>query len=145
FGAIGFVVLSFGFSLYARYFGHYDKVYGTLGAVIAFLFYAYLIGTLILLGAELVEQYALLRETGHVVTDACDIPEEQQRHGGELRRAAGRPAGSQGAREIPLFVLAKDAHAPKGRKQETVTAAEAFPNESESFESAGPTALGSRS
>src|SRR5579885_1360550 len=145
FGAIGFVVLSFGFSLYARYFGHYDKVYGTLGAVIAFLFYAYLVGTLILLGAEVVEQYALLRDTGHVVTDACDIPEEQQKRGGQLRPAAGAPAGGQGRREIPLFVLAKDARASNGARQETVTAAEAFPAEAESFEPAQPAALRSES
>ncbi len=145
FGAVGFVVLSFGFSLYARYFGHYDKVYGTLGAVIAFLFYAYLVGTLILLGAEVVEQYALLRSTGHVVTDACEIPEEQQKHGGELRPAARAAAGGQGRREIPLFVLAKDARVSNGARQETVTAAEAFPAEAESFESAKPAALRSDS
>lgn len=145
FGAIGFVALSFGFSLYARYFGHYDKVYGTLGAVIAFLFYAYLIGVLILLGAELVEQYALLRATGHVVTDACDTPDEQQKHGGQLRPAVGRSVNGHGAREIPLFVLAKDARTPKGSKQQTITAAEAFPEDAASFETITPAALGSSS
>ncbi len=133
FGAAGFVVLSFGFSLYARYFGHYDKVYGTLGAAIAFLFYAYLIGTLILLGAEVVEQYALLRDTGHVA-DACELPDEQQkRRTGDRRPSAGVPR-----REIPLLVLAKDVRAPKGSKQDTVTAAEAFPEDAESFEAREP-------
>lgn len=52
----GFELLSLGFGFYLRYFGNYAKVYGTLGAVIAFLFYAYLLGCFILLGAELIDE-----------------------------------------------------------------------------------------
>jgi membrane protein len=54
----GFEALSLGFGFYLRYFGNYAKVYGTLGAVIAFLFYAYLLGCFILLGAELIDDLA---------------------------------------------------------------------------------------
>jgi membrane protein len=63
-GAIGFQVVSFGFSVYLRYFSHYDRVYGALGAVIAFLFYAYLVGCVILLGAEVIARYVELRSAG---------------------------------------------------------------------------------
>lgn len=69
--ACGFELLSLGFGFYLRYFGNYAKVYGTLGAVIAFLFYAYLLGCFILLGAELIEE--LRQRTAPVV------PEEPSR------------------------------------------------------------------
>ncbi|MHB8573893.1 MAG: YihY/virulence factor BrkB family protein [Dehalococcoidia bacterium] len=61
FAAVGFELVSLGFSLYVRYIGHFDKVYGSLGAVIAFLFYAYIVGLLILAGGEVTEQYMELR------------------------------------------------------------------------------------
>jgi membrane protein len=59
--SIGFQAMSLGFSLYVRSFGRFDKVYGSLGAVIAFLLYAYLLGTLTLFGAEFSKQYMLRR------------------------------------------------------------------------------------
>lgn len=42
---------SFGFSLYLANFGSYDRVYGSLGAVIALLMWLYLSGFTVLLGA----------------------------------------------------------------------------------------------
>ncbi len=60
-GAVGFQALNLGFSVYVRSYGRFDKVYGSLGAVIAFLFYAYLLGSLMLFGGEVAHQYALLR------------------------------------------------------------------------------------
>jgi hypothetical protein len=143
FGAIGFVALSFGFSLYARYFGHYDKVYGTLGAAIAFLFYAYLVGTLILLGAEVVEQYALLKATGQVA-DTCDLQDLQQQQG-STRNGVPVAAAAAPQHEIPLLVLAKDARMPAGSKRDTVTAAEAFPKGAETFETPEPIVQSPRS
>lgn len=58
-GAIGFQALNLGFSVYVRSYGRFDKVYGSLGAVIAFLFYAYLLSSLMLFGGEVAHQYAL--------------------------------------------------------------------------------------
>ncbi len=55
--ATGYQAISLSFGLYVRYFAHYDRVYGSLGAVIGFLFFAYLMGSLILLGAEISEAY----------------------------------------------------------------------------------------
>lgn len=44
---------SVGFSLYAGNFGHYDKTYGPLGAVIGFMTWIWISSMVVLLGAEL--------------------------------------------------------------------------------------------
>ena len=55
----GFVTLlmsalvSFGFGLYVSNFGSYDRTYGSLGAVIAFLVWLYLINSAVMLGVEI--------------------------------------------------------------------------------------------
>lgn len=103
--AIGFQLLSIGFSVYLRFFGHYAKVYGALGAVIAFLFYAYLIGILILLGAELSDQ--LVRK---------GLPRGEYRARRTKKSKQPSEAGS-------LFVARQGA----GRPEDTVTAADLFP------------------
>ncbi|HLZ72088.1 MAG TPA: YihY/virulence factor BrkB family protein [Dehalococcoidia bacterium] len=60
-GAIGFQALNLGFSVFVRSYGSFDKVYGSLGAVIAFLFYAYLLGSLLLFGGEVAHEHARLQ------------------------------------------------------------------------------------
>ncbi|MCL4494589.1 MAG: YihY/virulence factor BrkB family protein [Firmicutes bacterium] len=49
---IVFLVLSLGFSLYTSHFHSYNKMYGSLGAVILLLLYLYLFSLAILLGVE---------------------------------------------------------------------------------------------
>jgi membrane protein len=44
---------SFGFGLYVANFGSYDKTYGSLGAVIAFLVWMYLANSALMLGVEI--------------------------------------------------------------------------------------------
>jgi membrane protein len=51
--AIGLELLKNGFALYLTTFGRYDVVYGSLGAVVAFLFLVYLGASVFLFGAEL--------------------------------------------------------------------------------------------
>jgi membrane protein len=46
------LIASAAFSLYATSFGNFDKTYGSLGAVVAFLLWMYLSAFVILLGAE---------------------------------------------------------------------------------------------
>ena len=53
FAAIGWVVVSILFSLYTTHFADYNKTYGSLGAIIAFMFWLWLATTVILLGAEI--------------------------------------------------------------------------------------------
>jgi membrane protein len=46
-------VASFGFGLYVANFGSYDKTYGSLGAIIAFLVWIYLSNSALMLGVEI--------------------------------------------------------------------------------------------
>lgn len=52
--AIGlWLVVSALFSLYVGNFAHYDRMYGSFGAVVGFIMWLYLSNTIVLLGAEL--------------------------------------------------------------------------------------------
>ena len=53
FAAIAWVVVSVGFSWYAANFGSYNKTYGSLGAIVVFMFWIWLSVSVILIGAEL--------------------------------------------------------------------------------------------
>ncbi|MGH3279590.1 MAG: YhjD/YihY/BrkB family envelope integrity protein [Trebonia sp.] len=59
--AVGFEALQYGFSLYVSHFAHYNKVYGSLGAVIAALFFVYLASMVFLFGAEVASEYPRMR------------------------------------------------------------------------------------
>ena len=50
--AVGFELVKNAFALYLAHFGDYDAVYGTLGAVVALLFFVYLAANAVLFGAE---------------------------------------------------------------------------------------------
>lgn len=51
--AVGWIVISVLFSLYTAHFANYNKTYGSLGAIIAFMFWLWLATTVILTGAEI--------------------------------------------------------------------------------------------
>jgi membrane protein len=51
--AILWLIVSMLFSWYASNFGHYNKTYGSLGAVIAFMVWTWLSGAIVLMGGEL--------------------------------------------------------------------------------------------
>ena len=51
--AIGWVLVSIGFSYYVANFGSYNKTYGSLGAVIGFMTWIWISSMVILMGAEL--------------------------------------------------------------------------------------------
>lgn len=55
--AVLFELLKNGFALYLRFFGNYDAVYGSLGAVIIFLFFVYLSAVALLIGAEMASEW----------------------------------------------------------------------------------------
>ena len=50
---LAWAVASFGFGLYVTNFGSYDKTYGSLGAIIAFLVWVYLSNCALMLGVEI--------------------------------------------------------------------------------------------
>jgi membrane protein len=49
------------FALYVSHFGHYNAVYGSLGAAVAFMFFVYLASSIFLLGAELTSEWPRAR------------------------------------------------------------------------------------
>jgi membrane protein len=53
FAAIGWLGMSVGYSLYVGNFGHFDRTYGSLGAVVGFMTWIWLSLIVVLLGAEL--------------------------------------------------------------------------------------------
>jgi membrane protein len=55
--AIFFEIIKNGFSFYLANFGRYDVIYGSLGAVVALLFWMYLSAVVLLLGAEVASEY----------------------------------------------------------------------------------------
>lgn len=60
-GAALFQLLKEGFALYLANFAHYNVVYGSLGAVAAFIFFVYLSANAMLFGAEIAAEYPRLR------------------------------------------------------------------------------------
>lgn len=71
FSAIGFELVKGGFSLYVSNFGNYQEVYGTLGGVVAFLFFVFLQSNLIIFGAAISAQIVMdyYDEPGHVAEE----------------------------------------------------------------------------
>jgi membrane protein len=56
------VVLQNLFAFYVGNFAHYNAIYGSLGAVIAFMFFVYLAAELFLLGAEIASEWPRVRD-----------------------------------------------------------------------------------
>jgi membrane protein len=65
--AVAFEAMKIGFTIYLNNFSNYDLVYGSLGAVVAFLFWVYLSANTLLFGAELAAEYPRVRR-GHYDT-----------------------------------------------------------------------------
>lgn len=53
FGVVVWVIASWGFSVYVKNFGNYERMYGTLGGVIVLLFWMWISAQVLLLGAEI--------------------------------------------------------------------------------------------
>jgi membrane protein len=77
--AIAWIVVSIAFAWYAQNFGSYNKTYGSLAAIIVFMFWIWLSVAVILIGAEL---------------DA----EMEHQTARDTTTARGRPLGARGAR-----------------------------------------------
>jgi membrane protein len=55
--AAGFEALQYGFAAYISHSQHYNQVYGSLGGIVAFLFFVYLASAVFLFGAEVASEY----------------------------------------------------------------------------------------
>jgi membrane protein len=63
FAACGFVLTENLFAVYVDNFANYNAIYGSLGAVIAFMFFVYLSSMVFLLGAEVASELPRVRRT----------------------------------------------------------------------------------
>lgn len=93
FATVAWLIASAGFSLYVSHFANYDRVYGSLGAVVILLFWLYMSFYIVLIGAEINAELEL--QTAHDTTSG-----------------ASRPIGSRGA-----FVADHVAGGPEGHKR----------------------------
>ena len=87
--AAGFEALQFGFSVYIAHFAHYNRVYGSLGAVIAFMFYVYLASMIFLFGAEIASRYPQLRAEASTTENADSGAAARQAPGTRVLPAPG--------------------------------------------------------
>lgn len=71
------------FAVYVGNFAHYNTIYGSLGAVIAFMFFVYLAAELFLLGAEIASEWPnVRRELEH-----GDTPQDRPPLASQIRAA----------------------------------------------------------
>jgi membrane protein len=88
------LIASAGFAVYVAFFGHYNKVYGSLGAVIIFLVWMWLSNVAILLGAEFNAELERERAiAGGLPPDR--EPFAELRDDRKLRKAAKRREGKE--------------------------------------------------
>jgi membrane protein len=81
FVAVAFMAAQNLFAVYVGHFGNYNAVYGSLGAVIAFMFFVFLSSELFLLGAEVASEWPRVRHafaTGAVQEEPAGPPLGQQ-------------------------------------------------------------------
>jgi membrane protein len=84
FAALGYELLKRGFGIYLDQFANYSAVYGSLGAVIAFMFFVWLASLVFLIGAEMAAVWPKVRAGAF---DA-DPDEQDERNIGEKARDA---------------------------------------------------------
>ncbi len=84
FTTIGYELAKIGFGVYLDNLANYGAVYGSLGAVIAFVFFVFLVANIFLLGAE------VAREQPRVLAGHYDDDEDDDRTRGERIRDALR-------------------------------------------------------
>ncbi len=76
FAAVTWLAMSLLFSVYVANFGHYDKTYGSLGAIVGFMTWIWLSLTVVLLGAELNSE--LEKQTSRDTTTGAAQPQGQR-------------------------------------------------------------------
>jgi membrane protein len=83
FVAVTFTAAENLFAVYVRHFGNYNAIYGSLGGVIAFMFFVFLSSELFLLGAEVASEWPRVRRA----LEDGEAPEDDDRRTGGLRAA----------------------------------------------------------
>lgn len=76
--AVGYEVVKSGFTLYVANFGGYSDVYGSVAAVVVFLFFVFLASNVLLLGAEVASEWPRVRDGYYDHPDRDGEPFGQQ-------------------------------------------------------------------
>ncbi len=125
--AVLFEIVKNGFAFYLSNFGNYDAIYGSLGAVIAFLFFIYISANILLFGAEFASEWPRVIH-GHYDARSQQGPggPARQRLGAALKRLVVHEE------EMPHEVDAEAGRDRRERKEEEIArrrAAEAPPEQ----------------
>ena len=106
FAMVAWLIASAGFSLYVSHFANYDRVYGSLGAVIILLFWLYISFYIVLLGAEINAELEL--QTAQDTTTGKPLP-MGERGAFVADHVAGGPQGDK----RPVSPVTRDPAAAK--------------------------------
>ena len=99
-GAVLLELAKNGLAVYFRYFGNYDAVYGSLGAVISFMFFVYVAAAILLLGAEAAAEWPRVRAGSYDRRPGDeDGPSLGRRIVNELMKTVATPARDAPAEE----------------------------------------------
>ncbi len=108
-GALLFEVLKYGFAVYLRNFSQYDAIYGSLGAVIALLFFIYLSACVLLFGGEIAAEWP------RVMLGYYDDEAEAEQQATPLRQRVLDAAARQLRHDQPIPTNLPDAEAQAAR------------------------------
>ncbi|MEO8741229.1 MAG: YihY/virulence factor BrkB family protein [Casimicrobiaceae bacterium] len=61
---------SYGFSVYTSHFGRYSAIYGSIGAVIILMLWLYIVGLVLLIGAEIDAEHESAAKSPHAATNS---------------------------------------------------------------------------
>ena len=106
FAMVAWLIASAGFSLYVSHFANYDRVYGSLGAVVILLFWLYMSFYIVLLGAEINAELEL--QTAEDTTTG-----EPRPMGKRGAFVADHVAGGPGGEKRPVSPVTRDPAAAK--------------------------------
>ena len=106
FAMVAWLIASAGFSLYVSHFANYDRVYGSLGAVVILLFWLYMSFYIVLLGAEINAELEL--QTAQDTTTG-----EPRPMGKRGAFVADHVAGGPGGEKRPVSPVTRDPAAAK--------------------------------
>jgi membrane protein len=85
-GVVAWIIISLGFGIYVRHFANYNATYGTLGGVIALMFWFYLSSIAILVGGEINAE--LIKAAGKKLKIKCPDPVAEAKAQEKLKAVA---------------------------------------------------------
>ena len=85
-GVVAWIIISLGFGIYVREFANYNATYGTLGGIIALMFWFYLSSIAILVGGEINAE--LIKTAGKQLKVKCPDPVAEAKAKEKLKAVA---------------------------------------------------------